>query len=67
MTMDTLMHALRREAQTAFLRDMLAAGTAWSDLDPTQRTQAERLGWKLPTFRPRRENAAPAAWSGRVL
>ena len=60
-----LLQALRREAQNAFARRM--SNTAVSDWTPEQRKQAECLGWTLPTFRPRRENAAPVAWSGRVL
>lgn len=65
--MTTLMNALRREVQSQFLHNMLASGKGWSCLTPAERAEAECLGWKLPTFYPRRENAAPAAWSGRVL
>jgi hypothetical protein len=62
-----MMQACRREAQNAFARNLVERGTAVSDLTPAERAEAEHLGWTLPTFRPRRENAAPVAWSGRVL
>lgn len=56
-----LMQALRREAQNHFARRM--ATTAVSDWTPTERKQAECLGWKLPTFRPRREvNRGTMSW-----
>jgi hypothetical protein len=63
--MDILMNALRREVQSHFARRM--SNTAVSDWTPAERAEAEHLGWTLPTFRPRRVNATPVAWSGRCL
>lgn len=60
-----LMQACRREAQNHFARRM--STKAVSDWTPEQRAEAARLGWTLPTYRPRREDATRSAWSGRVL
>lgn len=58
-----LMNACRREAQNHFARRMSTSGRGVSDWTPAECKQAECLGWKLPTFRPRREvNRGTMSW-----
>lgn len=51
-----------RTQQSAFIRHMVAQGTAWSDLTETERAEAARLGFRVPTFTPCCGQPRPLNW-----